>query len=154
MCAHTPTRITHIWTHTIINFGKQKTAGVVVFSGSCLVKGHVVFCWSGCLKGHMMFGKSLSMTQQTVDDSLALVRLAFLTGLCLSWLCREKHTKELLVVFWLFLVASVEPRGFLWIELLLLIAVDVLLVDQTADNKDWNCPKELLLTRSMPRLSY
>ena len=31
------------------------------------------------LESHMMFGKSISITQQTVDDALALVRLAFFT---------------------------------------------------------------------------
>jgi hypothetical protein len=82
--------------------------------------------------------------------SLALVHLAFFTGFHVSWLCRGKHIKELLAVFWLLLAAPsdsrwfVGSRGFFWFELLLLIPVD-----WTADNKDWNRPKELLLTRSM-----
>jgi hypothetical protein len=46
------------------------------FSESCLLKAHVMFFWSGCLRGHVMFGKSVSTTQQTVDDTLALVCLA------------------------------------------------------------------------------
>ena len=49
----------------------------VYFSESSLVKGHVMFCWSGRLRGHVMFGKSVSMTQQTVDNALAWVHLAF-----------------------------------------------------------------------------
>jgi hypothetical protein len=63
------------------------------------------------------------------DDTLALVCLAFFSGLCLLWLHGEKHTKELLVVFWLVLTTSmdlchlVEPHSFFWTELLLLIHV-------------------------------
>lgn len=113
------------------------------FSRSCPVKGHVMFCWSQCLREHLTFGKSITITQPTVDDILALVNIAglhwaFLTlafiedvlavghlaffGLWLSWLHREKHTKELLVVFWLLLSASAdlcwsgEPWGFFWIQ--------------------------------------
>lgn len=77
-----------------------------------------------------MFGKSVSTTQQTVDDTVALVcfaglhwallmlvfaddtleflLLAFFTDLRLSWLHRKKHTKELLEVFWLLLAASAD----------------------------------------------
>ena len=54
-------------------------------SGRCLVKkGHVMFCWSRSLRGHMIFGKNLSITQQTVDNALALVSLAFLVDIHLS----------------------------------------------------------------------
>ena len=38
------------------------------FSGSCLGKGHVMFNWSECLRGHVMFGKSISITQQIVNN--------------------------------------------------------------------------------------
>jgi hypothetical protein len=72
------------------------------------------------LRGHVMFGKSVSTTQQTVDNALALVRLAFFADLCLLWLQRQKHTKELMVVFWLLLVTSAEPLSFLWIKSLLM----------------------------------
>jgi hypothetical protein len=53
------------------------------FSGSCLMRGHAMFCWCGHLRGHVMFGKSISITQQTVDNPLALVHLAtfFFAGL-------------------------------------------------------------------------
>ena len=99
------------------------------FSGSCLVKEHVVFCWSGCLRRHRTFGNSVSTTQQTADDALALVHLAFFSDLCLLWLHREKCTRELLVVFSLLLATLTdscwlaELWGFFWIEPLLLIPV-------------------------------
>lgn len=44
-----------------------------------LVKEHVMFCWSRHVRGHMMFEKRISITQQTVDNTLVLVHLA---GLC------------------------------------------------------------------------
>jgi hypothetical protein len=45
----------------------------------------------------------------------------------LLWFHGEKHTKKLLVVFWLLLAApadscrSAEPQSFFWIKLLLLL---------------------------------
>jgi hypothetical protein len=39
-------------------------------------RGHVMFCWIRCLRGLVMFGKGISITQQTMDDTLALVCLA------------------------------------------------------------------------------
>jgi hypothetical protein len=63
-----------------------------------------------------------------VQNNAALVRLAFFTAVTsLLWLHREKHTKELLVMFQRFLAASmdssqlVEPWGFFLIKLPLLI---------------------------------
>jgi hypothetical protein len=59
-----------------------------------------------------------------VDNALALVHPAFFADLCLLWLHRKKHTKELLGVFSMLLAAladscwSAEPRGFFWIELI------------------------------------
>ena len=52
----------------------------------CFAENRRMWCSSGnCLvKGHMMFGKSISITQQAVGDTLALVRLAFFVDLCLS----------------------------------------------------------------------
>lgn len=47
-------------------------------------KGHVMFGWSRSLRGHVIFGKNISITQQTVDNALALVSLAFLVDLHLS----------------------------------------------------------------------
>ena len=35
------------------------------------------------LRGHVMFGESVSITQQTVDDAVALVFLAFFFDDCL-----------------------------------------------------------------------
>lgn len=32
-------------------------------------------CWGGWLRGHVIFGKSVSITLQTVGDALALVHL-------------------------------------------------------------------------------
>lgn len=46
----------------------------VVFSGSW----HVMLCWSRCLGGHLVSGKGRSITRQTVDDAVALVRPATL----------------------------------------------------------------------------
>jgi hypothetical protein len=88
----------------------------MVFSRSCLVKGHVMLCWSGHLRGHTMFGKGISISQQTADNALALVRLAtlswcflmvistddalmlvyldFFTNHHLSCLCRVKSSKD------------------------------------------------------------
>jgi len=53
------------------------------FSGSCLVKGHVRFCWRGHLRECVMFGKGMSITPETVDDTLALAYLAFFSALSL-----------------------------------------------------------------------
>jgi thiosulfate reductase cytochrome b subunit len=75
----------------------------------------VVFCWSGCLRGHLMLGKGISITQQTVHNTVALVCLAFFTVHCLLWLHKEKHSKELLMILWRLLAASrrlSEPHGF------------------------------------------
>lgn len=36
------------------------------------------------MRGHVIFGKNISITQQTVDNALALVSLAFLVDLHLS----------------------------------------------------------------------
>jgi hypothetical protein len=66
-----------------------------------------------------MFGKGISITQQTVGDVLALVRLAFFTDLLFSRLHREKQPKN----FWWCsdylqfqltcqLVDHLEPLGF------------------------------------------
>jgi hypothetical protein len=49
-----------------------------------LVKGHIMFCWRRCLRGQVMFGKSVSITQQTMDNALALVHLAGLHWASLS----------------------------------------------------------------------
>jgi hypothetical protein len=35
---------------------------------------------SWCLRGHMMLRKGISIAQQTVDDAVTLVHLAFLAG--------------------------------------------------------------------------
>ena len=89
------------------------------------------------------------------DNALPRVHLAFLVDLYLSWLHREKWTKELQVILWQILAASMdlgwllESRGFFWIKPQLLIHVlGVLLLDWTADNKDWSCPKGQFLNRS------
>lgn len=46
-----------------------------------------------------MLGKCVSRTQHTVDDALALLLPAFLNVFHLLSPRREKHIKELLVVF-------------------------------------------------------
>ena len=59
-----------------------------------------MFYWSRSLRGHMIFGKNLSITQQTVDNALALVSLAFLVDLHLDWTADNKDCslpKELLL---------------------------------------------------------
>jgi hypothetical protein len=55
------------------------------FWQSSLVKGHAIFCWSGCLRGHVMFGKSISVTQQTVDNALAGIGSPCWSSLTVSW---------------------------------------------------------------------
>jgi len=68
------------------------------------------------------------MTLVFIDNAVALVHLSFLTDHCLSWLCREKSTRELLEVTlrW-FLAASSKPgqlkelSNFFWVELSLVI---------------------------------
>lgn len=105
------------------------------FSGRCLV----MFCWSRCFRGCTTFRKNVSVILQRVRGALALDRFAMLhwpllmtllhcytlqplTGLCLSWLCRDKHTKGLFMVLWLVLAASMdscqlsEPLSFFWTE--------------------------------------
>lgn len=84
------------------------------------------------------------ITQQTVDDTGTFVCLAFFTDHCLLRLCREKCTKELLVVFWWLLATSVvlgQPCGFFCIELLLLIPEWCLQVNgvTVADLCELNC---------------
>lgn len=138
-----------------------------------------VFCWSRCwdvvlLRGHVMFGRNIHITQQTVSALLLWFSLQCFLGLCWcsssvgllgkdllvfadfhsSWLCREKTTKELLMVFWLLLAA---PENLWWfadplllllllfcpgIELLLLICIWCFgLACRYPDNKDCNHPK-------------
>lgn len=53
----------------------------VVFSGSCLVKEHVSCYWSRWLRRRMLFGKSISLTQWTRHDALALICHAFFADL-------------------------------------------------------------------------
>ena len=63
------------------------------------------------------------------DNAVALVSLAFFADR-FSGLCREKLTKELLVMFWHLLPASadsgrlVQPQSFFWIKLPLLTGVN------------------------------
>jgi hypothetical protein len=55
-----------------------------------------------------MLRKSLSITRQTAGHALAVVGLAFFDGLCLWRLCREKCTREYLVVLKLLLATSAD----------------------------------------------
>jgi hypothetical protein len=73
------------------------------FSGSCWV----VFCLSRCLRGHMMLGKSISVTQQTVNDALALVRPA---GLHWSSLTMLWHWSALLPFLSFFVISQREKH--------------------------------------------
>jgi hypothetical protein len=102
----------------------------------------MMFYWSGCLREHTMFGKSISVTQQRVDDTVWYwFTLPLFAGHYLWWLCREKCTKELPAMFWQLLATSTdlgpltELCGFFWIKLLLLICICCLQVDlaTTAD---------------------
>ena len=103
------------------------------FSGRCLEKkGHVMFYWSRSLRGHMIFGKYISITQQTVDNALALVSLAFLVDLHLSQsdFIEKNAPKNFSWYsggFWRLLQPPAdwpaETRGFFWIEPLLPIHV-------------------------------
>lgn len=84
------------------------------FFGDSVV--NFMFCLSRNMRGCVMIGKSLSISQQTVNSTLALVRLAMLCWsllifayLCFSWLHREKSAKELHVVFWLLLAFLQTP---------------------------------------------
>lgn len=84
------------------------------------------------------------------DDTVAMVLLALLHDLCLSWLHR-KPPKNFLVVFQQLLAASTdscwlaEPHCFFWVEPVLLFVFGVLLGDWTVVSGDKNCPKELFL---------
>lgn len=100
----------------------------------------------------------------------------FFTNLWLSWLSREIHAKELLVIFWLLLAASTDLFQFSgalryildpgvatdlylvlanYIGLLLLICVWYFgLGFWNSDNEDWNGPRELLLNQCTSPLSY
>lgn len=116
------------------------------FSGNCFVKGHVVFCCSRRLRGRAMFRKNINRTPQTVgghscigspchvplvfaDDALALVCLAFFLIIASHDFIERNTLKN----FWwhsgcFFLLPwdecrLVEPLGFFWIELPLLIHV-------------------------------
>ena len=71
-----------------------------------------MFCWGRHLKGGRMFTKSVSSTQQTMIDALALVSSCNVSrvfaGLCLLWLHSGKCTRELLIVFQLLLAVSAD----------------------------------------------
>jgi hypothetical protein len=103
----------------------------------------------------MMFGKGIKIAHQTVDDSVALVytdilcwsslgllitvfaddavwywfTLTLMDDHSLSWIGREKHTKELLVVLWWLLANSLDTGQ--------LAGVSRLLLDQTATADSW-----------------
>lgn len=76
----------------------------------------------------VMSRKSVNITQQIVDNDTLWhwFTLPLFAVHCLSWLCRKKCTKELLVVFWRLLGAFpdsswlVEPHSFFWIKMPLL----------------------------------
>ena len=56
------------------------------------------------------------------DDALALVNLAFLANLHVSWFCRKKCTKEFVIFWQLYRLTEIgKSHGFFWIKLLLLI---------------------------------
>ena len=67
---------------------------VTCFPGNCLVRGcfaevrgHVMFCWSRCLRESVMFEKSISRTQQRVNDGFALVPLVMICWSSLIFAC-------------------------------------------------------------------
>ena len=113
--------------------GRFAEKDIWCLSGHCLVKkGHVMFCWSRSLRGHVIFGKNISITQQTVDNALALVSLAFLVDLHLSQsdFIEKNAPKNFSWYsggFWRLLQPPAdwpaETRGFFWIEPLLPIHV-------------------------------
>ena len=113
--------------------GRFAEKDIWCLSGHCLVKkGHVMFCWSRSLRGHVIFGKNISITQQTVDNALALVSLAFLVDLHLSQsdFIEKNAPKNFSWYsggFWPLLQPPAdwpaETRGFFWIEPLLPIHV-------------------------------
>jgi hypothetical protein len=92
------------------------------------------------------------------DAACCWFTVPLFAGHHLSWVHREKYTKELLVVFWQLLATSMgsgqlaEPHSFFWVYLHLLIHEWCLWVDQTTtadscelncwypDNEDWNWP--------------
>jgi hypothetical protein len=84
-------------------------------------------------------------------------------SLCWSSLCKEKRTKELLMVLQLILAASTDSQQLgraMWFLLDQAAAIDSCLVFAVgldccySNNKDWNRPKELLLNRSTILFSY
>ena len=96
------------------------------FSGCCLVKGNVCFAgvdswgvydaWKECkynttgslrCSGIGLSYNSLWVLLGFPNDNLALVCLAFFTDLPLLWHHKEEGIRELLMVFWLLLSASV-----------------------------------------------
>jgi len=98
-----------------------------------------MLCWGRHLRGYVMVGNTKSSMQQIVLICFATLfigspcyPLLVFAGLHMLWLCREKSTEEPLMVFQLFLVASMDTCWFggasvLCIELLLLIPVWCLL---------------------------
>ena len=124
---------------------------------------NVMSCKIGPLRKHTVFGKGIKITQQTVGDAVwywlvlplfaglhwALLMQVFTDDAvwylftllpfahhCLSWLCREKHTKHLEMFQWLLAASAnlgllAEPHDFLWIELGLPILKWCLQVDQS-----------------------
>ena len=80
-------------------------------------KEHMMLCWSGCLRGRVMLRKSINITPWIWEVALALLCHAMLlwphfSGLRRSSLHREKHIKELLMVFWLILAISLDSCKF------------------------------------------
>lgn len=109
------------------------------------------------------------LTLVFTDDSVTLIHLAFFSDHCLLWLRRQKTQQRIssgnLAVSCCFCTDSgvlAEPWSFFWIEMPLLICEWCLQVDWAPaaescdlnccypDNKDGNCPKELLLNRPTP----
>lgn len=137
-----------------------------------------MFCWSWHLGGYMMFGKSINITQQTVDDALALVLLAGLRWASLSLVFTDD---AIILVHFAFLddlhllcfTEKSAPKNFWWcsgcflqlwqthtnwqsltVSSALSRWLICVVLNWTANNKDWNGPKELLLNRSTSLLSY
>ena len=92
----------------------------------------LMFCWSRPLRGHMMLGKSVSTTQQTVDDALVLVRFAGLHWAPPCW--------SLLTTLW---------HWFILNSLLIFLCHDF--IERSVPKNFWWCPGcFLLLWRTPP----
>lgn len=110
---------TDIWEHILLKQTQER-----MFCWDRHVRGHLMLCWSRHLRGCVMFRKNIQITSQTVRGCSCFGspcnNLLLFACLYLPWICRGKHTKDLIVVLWLVLDATEDVDRLGWASKLLL----------------------------------